>query len=59
MYEADRDLQELIRQRMRELGQQDLHVLAAQHDANFQRVASRMPGIFKRMKGKMGKSVEA
>lgn len=57
-YDPDFEMQDMIRQRMRDLGQKDLHVLAAQHDNNFQKMTSRMPGIFKRMKGKKNKSMD-
>lgn len=53
-FDPDLDVQEVLVQRMQEFCDQDVHVIAAQHDTNYHRMSSGgIVGAFRKMKGKL------
>lgn len=48
---CDKELQLNLQQRMKDMGQQDLHALASQQDNNYTKFThSRFPAVFRRIK---------
>lgn len=53
-FEADTNLQDMLRRRMHEMTSQDIQELASQYDINYQKMSSAtgISSAFKKMKGK-------
>lgn len=53
-FDPDLDVQEVLIQRMQEFSDQDVHLIASQHDTNYHRMSSGgIVGAFRKMKGKL------
>ena len=53
-FEAHHAFQDSIRHRIREMNAQDIHLLASQHEINYQKMSgSGITGAFRKMKGKL------
>ena len=53
-FEADHAVQDALRHRIREMNSQDIHVLASQHEINYQKMSGTgITGAFRKMKEKL------